>query len=283
MESPSGTSGVKDAIVTLPLWGISLLAALCLASLAFAAWLGIFAEEPDLKSDALHLLLVIIPLSSAVVAAIAMRRTSTKEIDALVTAFLDHTLRQRFEAWTSRRAATGAAVLNYPFSQVRLYEPSANRSYAFYMFSDAGRDQLLVGVKSNVFNFEVFATLPLALPAGVAAPSEPLIANSQTLDRVRAHPIISKFIGITQGSVNEGYEVKFAFSPAGDAPSAACDHGPATHEMHISLRQKVRENFLTSPFLKRYFAEDAAIAIRVLFLEWRSSGLAPVLSGAPAA
>jgi hypothetical protein len=279
MEPPSGTGGIKDAIVTLPLWGISLLAALCVASLAFAAWLGLFADEADLKSDAVHLLLVIIPLSSAVIAAIAIRRTSTKQIDELVTAFLDHTLRQRFEAWTSRRATSGVTALEYPFSRVRLYEPSANRSYAFYMFSDASRDQMLVGVKSNVFNFEVFTTLPLALPAGMAAPAEPLIANAQTLEQMRMHPIVSKFMGIAQGSVSEGYEVKFAFSPAGHSSSGPCNHGSATHDMHISLRQKVRENFLTSPFLKRYFAEDAAIAVRVLFLEWRNSGLAPVLAG----
>ena len=36
----------------------------------------------------------------------------------------------------------------------------------------------------------------------------------------------------------------------------------------ISFRQKLRENFLSSPFLKRYFTEDAAIAVGVLYKEW---------------
>lgn len=277
MESETSTGGIKDAIVTLPSWGLAMLGGLCAVSLGLAFGLLALAQDEELKGKSMQLLLVLVPLSSAVIAAVAIRRTSTKEIDALVGAFLDRTMLERFRLWTERPVAS--PDMAYPFTAVRCHQPSEGSSYAFYMFSDAQGDQLLAGIKSNVFNFEVFATLPVALPAPLEAAASPVIANAGTLAAARNHPIVSRFMGITQGSVSEGYEVKFAFSPAEGRPVPGLVHAPGTHHMHVSLRQKVRENFLASPFLKRYFAEDAAIAIRVLFLEWRASGLVPPPAG----
>jgi hypothetical protein len=34
-----------------------------------------------------------------------------------------------------------------------------------------------------------------------------------------------------------------------------------------TLRQKLRDNFLTSPYLRRYFSEDAAIATYFFYSE----------------
>ena len=83
MESnqPSGANGIKDAIVTLPAWGIFLIGLLCISSLLTALWLLAFSKEDNLKGNAIQLLIVLIPLTSAVIAAIAIRRTSTRQND----------------------------------------------------------------------------------------------------------------------------------------------------------------------------------------------------------
>ena len=51
MESnqPSGANGIKDAIVTLPAWGIFLIGLLCISSLLTALWLLAFSKEDNLK------------------------------------------------------------------------------------------------------------------------------------------------------------------------------------------------------------------------------------------
>jgi hypothetical protein len=155
---------------------------------------------------------------------------------------------------------------------VRLREPSDGRSYAFFEFEWAQAQPRLdavpanVGIKTNVFNFEVFTTLALQPDCAPRAALADQVIGKGNLAQVAAHPVLRHFIGAIQGSVSEGYEVKVEFLE----PQA---EGQALR-MHLSLRQKVRENFLASPFLKRYFAEDAAIVVGVIFNEYRSSGLA---------
>lgn len=272
----SGGGGLRDAIVTLPIWAIALLAVLCIGSLALVLWVVGFSAKDELKASALQLLVVIIPLSSAIVAAIAMRRTSTRQIDRLVTAFLEKTLLERFQTWTSVSQSHPQSSFAYPFSSVKLCEPTRGRSYAYYSFSEtaAGRE-VIVGAKSNVFNFEIFSKLPLHLPPDidVGALGSIAICETKALAAIQDHPVLAKFFGLIQGSVNEGYELRFSFEP--DQAGANAPGELKAFAMNISLRQKVRENFLASPFLKRYFAEDAAIAVGVLFTEWRTSGFMP--------
>lgn len=276
MEAPAGTDGFKDAIVTLPGWGIGLVCALVFGSLLLVAGLALSNAGAEIRGAALQLLVVLIPLTFAVIAAVALRFTGTRQIDWLVTRFLEKTLLERFTIWTSTAAADLSGGDGYPFDHVSLLGKTHGRSYAFYEFT-SGASRMKVGIKMNVFNFEVFSTLPVSLPAPEAARiDESLIVTAHSLEALKGHPVLRHFMGLMQGSVSEGYEMKFSFS-------AAPGQGPQRHDMHVSLRQKVRENFLASPFMKRYFAEDAAIAIGVLFREWRDSGLAVADAATPAA
>lgn len=134
MESnqPSGANGIKDAIVTLPAWGIFLIGLLCISSLLTALWLLAFSKEDNLKGNAIQLLIVLIPLTSAVIAAIAIRRTSTRQIDRLVTGFLEETVLERFKSWAHPLQRNGLSDFIYPFSDVKLVSPTQNRSYAYF-------------------------------------------------------------------------------------------------------------------------------------------------------
>lgn len=267
---PTGANSLKDAIVTLPTWGIALIALLCTGSLALASWLAMTATNDGIKATSVQLLVFMVPLTSAVIASMAIRRTSTKQIDRLITGFLEQTIFQRFETWCSQPSKAIFTDHGYPFSSVKLREPTQGLSYAHFIFKwrDFENESAIVGIKTNVFNFEIFSRLELHLPHTHSATPlrENLVIDRTRLKETENHQILSSFIGLIQGSVNEGYDVKIEFSPVAEK------HDHPVIAMRISLRQKVRENFLTSPFLKRYFAEDAAIAIGVLFSEFRTSG-----------
>ena len=275
MESnqPSGANGIKDAIVTLPAWGIFLIGLLCISSLLTALWLLAFSKEDNLKGNAIQLLIVLIPLTSAVIAAIAIRRTSTRQIDRLVTGFLEETVLERFKSWAHPLQRNGLSDFIYPFSDVKLVSPTQNRSYAYFSFRwrEMPQHEAIVGIKTNVFNFEIFARISIETPntININSAHENILITKENISTISNHPILSRFIGIIQGSASEGYEIKIEFG------KPEIKEQCTNISMHISLRQKLRENFLASPFLKRYFAEDAAIAIGVLFSEWQKSSFWP--------
>ena len=275
MESnqPSGANGIKDAIVTLPAWGIFLIGLLCISSLLTALWLLAFSKEDNLKGNAIQLLIVLIPLTSAVIAAIAIRRTSTRQIDRLVTGFLEETVLERVKSWAHPFQRNGLSDFIYPFSDVKLVSPTQNRSYAYFSFRwrEMPQHEAIVGIKTNVFNFEIFARISIETPntININSAHENILITKENISTISNHPILSQFIGIIQGSASEGYEIKIEFG------KPEIKEQCTNISMHISLRQKLRENFLASPFLKRYFAEDAAIAIGVLFSEWQKSSFWP--------
>jgi hypothetical protein len=256
----------------LPLWGIVMLALLCGGSLTLASWLAVTSQNDGIKGTAVQLLVILVPLTSAVIAAIAIRRTSTDQIDKLINGFLEKTLLQRFSIWCQSSVPIFTSH-GYPFSKVKLREPVQGQSYAFYCLSwrNSNLPDALVGIKTNVFNFEIFTTLAIQIPtdSSIQLGTESWILTPDNILSIQNHPLLNSFFGIIQGSVNEGYVV--AIELTSDPHSADPSSGTVT----IALRQKVRENFLTSSFLKRYFAEDAAIAVGVLFSEYLQSGLIP--------
>jgi hypothetical protein len=138
----------------------------------------------------------------------------------------------------------------------------------------AQRPPVQIGVKCNVFNFELFSELPVQTDCDISAAKLPdVIINTSNVAQFTEHPVLSHFMNVLQGSVNEGYEAHVSFKPQLVQPH--------TWVMHFSLRQKLRENFLASPFLKRYFAEDAVIAAGVLYEEWLDfNSLKPQLQSA---
>lgn len=257
-----GQQGLKDVIVTLPGWGIGMIAGICLLSLFLAIAMVLTSPSENIRGHALQLLVVLVPLGSAVIAGMAMRRTSTQAIDNLVTGFLEKTIMERMKIHCGQDAILGMEA--YPFSKVILSRTGRNSSYVIYnLVMRQGGDVVKVGFKCNVFNFEIFASLPIErgdwVKNGDISVEEAVLVNENMVEALR-HKVLRFFPGVLQGSMSEGYEIYVKFR---DAPVS--EDGWI---MDISFRQKLRENFLSSPFLKRYFAEDAAIAVGVLYREW---------------
>lgn len=213
-------------------------------------------------------MVILATLGIALVAAVGIRRTSTDQIDRLVDEFLEKTLLERLQKWCN---AKGETKNPFVFNRVELTEPPAGRSYAHFDFYEKDvQTPRHVGVKMNVFNYEIFTTLPLLLPDDLSGRTElgHHLIDKVSLEKPRTHEVLRHFMGSLQGSVEEGYTVRVSFGqPRHTAIGTRVD-------ALFSFRIKLKENFLTSPFLKRYFSEDAAILVNELFNEWNASGFA---------
>jgi len=272
MDAQPSTQGVsfRDVIVTLPTWGIGLITALWTLSMALAISVFFIPTLTAFHNTSFQFLIILIPLGSALVAAIGIRRTSTDQIDRLIRRFLEVTILHRFDSWCKSAQTVRSFGLQFPFDRVELLNKHDNNSYAYFQFSKDNHPPRIVGIKTNVFNFEIFTTIPLSELAFSETPVKTVLTQESMDDekyaRLAQHPVFQKFMGIIQGSLNEGYEIKLEILPNADTRVST---------LHVSLRLRLRENFLSSPYFKRYLAEDAAIAVGVLFIEYGQSGLQP--------
>jgi hypothetical protein len=264
-SSSSATSpGLRDTVVTLPVAAIVALLALVLAGMGFAVWLA--AGGPDaLRETGGQMLVVLLPLLFVLIAAIGVRRSSVRQIDALVSSFLDVTVRERLERWCLNQANN-----DFPFSRVDQVLFSRGQSFAGFElhWAKLRYPPARIDVKMNVFNIEIISrfALRLAAPAGAGdTPIDTRFIDRAQLGQVANDPVLRHFQSAIQGSVEEGYAVKTVLRRTPGASEATLD---------LSIRQKLRDHFLASPYLKRYFAEDIAIVVGVMFQEWHRSGLA---------
>lgn len=259
-SSPSGSSGgLQEVIITLPRPLVATLALLLVAGAVASAWLAVRAETESLRDVAKSVLLVLLPMMVVVAAAIGIRRTSTTQVDELVTAFIEKTVLARFQL-----ACTQHTFHEFPFTAVRLTQPTGGHSYAGFDFdwADPARrsgEPARVWVKMNVLNFEVIVDQALRWPTPVDAQTDLPSAffDGDNLETVLKHPVARHLAMTVQGSIEEDYKIRLLLEPVGDG----------TVLMHLSFRQKLRTHFLASPFLKRYYAEDAAILVGILFRE----------------
>ncbi|MFO1340299.1 MAG: hypothetical protein U1F53_19075 [Burkholderiaceae bacterium] len=257
--SSSAAAGLHEIVVTLPRAAIVALALLLALSVAASLWLALHAGSDGVRDLAKSVLLVLLPISVVLAAAVGIRRTSTTQVDELVTAFLDRTVATRLQLACEHRGTHG-----FPFAGATLTKPALGRSVAEYRLDWAGHAHAPadVWVKMNVVNFEVGTELSLRWPE--ALPKSDFLGPAN-LDEVLGHPVLQHLASTVQGSIEEGYKVRALFKP----------QGPGRIGLRLSVRQKLGEHFLASPFLKRYYAEDMVILVGVLFHELDEAGLLP--------
>lgn len=254
--------GLRDTIVTLPVAAIVALLVLVLSFMAFAVWLASAGPDP-LREAGGQMLVVLVPLLFVLIAAIGVRRSSVRQIDDLVTSFLDVTVRERLERWCLNQAGN-----DFPFSRVDQVLYARGQSFAGFElhWAKLPHPPARVDVKMNVFNIEIISSFALRLPApATAADIDTHFINHATLGEVAGDPVLRHFQSTIQGSVEEGYAVKTVLRRTAGTSDAT---------LELSIRQKLRDHFLASPYVKRYFAEDIAIVVGVMFHEWHRCGLA---------
>ena len=256
----SRSNTLQETVVTLPPWAIGGLSVFVIA--AMAAAIALLVKGPQsMHPTAGQMLVVLLPMLFAVVAAIGVRRTSTTEIDELVARFLERTMQQRLDLACRDHAGTA-----YPFKRADLVRRAAGRSYVRYRldWADESQEPAEISIKMNVYNIELVANMRLdtrALKQPIEVGVE--FVDRRNLDSFKSHPVLKHFHGCLQGAIEEGYAIRIGIEA----------DGLNEFRMLVSLRQKMQDHFLASPYLKRYFAEDLSIATGVIFSELRSSGL----------
>ncbi|MEA2370427.1 MAG: hypothetical protein QOH12_821 [Solirubrobacteraceae bacterium] len=254
-------SSLRDSLLALPrgaVWtSVGLLA--IGVGVGFALVLG-----PNLSSAARgaggQLLLISLPALSLAVLALGAGSARTARIDSLVARFVSHTVGDKLQAYLvaaptdERQAAL--------FDRMERHPGGPRASYCDYAFFDKAQRRFDVTVKSNVFNIEIGYTMRLGPPLPEAFDTPPGAAETfDSLDDWPAaskHPAIALAPGTFYGSLAEGYSIYADCRPDADR-GGVC--------VVLRLRQRLRENLLTSPYLRRYFAEDAAIATSFFFAE----------------
>jgi len=127
MDDASATStgsNLHEIIVTLPRPAVIALAALLLVALGAGGWLALTSQVDNVRDVAKSVLLVVLPMTVVVAAAIGIRRTSTTQVDQLVTAFLEETVASRLALACQHRRAHP-----FPFSRCDMVTGTHGRSY----------------------------------------------------------------------------------------------------------------------------------------------------------
>lgn len=257
--SSSAAAGLHEIVITLPRAAIVALGLLLAVSIGVSVWLALQGGSDGLRDLAKSVLLVLLPISVVLAAAVGIRRTSTAQVDELVTAFLDRTVDARL-----RLACQHRHTHRFPFRAVTLTKPALGRSVAQYRLDWAEKRHAPADVwaKMNVINFEIGTELVLLRPQEL--PRSSFLGPANLAD-VLNHPVLHRLASSVQGAIEEGYKVRAQFTA----------QSPGRIGLEISFRQKLGEHFLASPFLKRYYAEDMVILIGVLFRELDEAGLLP--------
>lgn len=275
-DQTDSSTTLPDNLLALPLWA----AASALGLLSAGVAVGfIFLLTPGLsdaeRSSGSELLLVSLPVLALAIGLIGASWARTERIDRMAATFLHQTVGKKLEAYLVGASSDTEGAHPYPpiFRRLERFSRSSITSFCYYrLFDDANR-QFDILVKSNVYNFEVAFVLRFSdPPIGFTS-----AANERSYDvdslkdwsTVITNPLID-LVGTTlHGSIAEGYTVFVQIQPeAGGGLKAT-----------YRLRQKLQSNFLTSPYLRRYFSEDAAIASYYFYSEAFSNCGDSILDG----
>jgi hypothetical protein len=257
-------STLRDSLLALPLWaGIT-----ALSLLAGSVALGFtFLLAPGM-SDALRsaggqLLVVSLPALALTIGVMGASVARTERIDGMVAKFLRQTVGDKLEAYLlpPKHGHTRPYALPPPFVRMDRHFRKEISSYCHYHLFDAQDRRFDILVKSNVFNIEISLPLHLATPPPGFEPA--MTSHSYNFDSLddwsgaSTNPLIALAPLTFHGSMAEGYTLYIRADPVEDGGL----------RVNFDLRQKLDENFLTSPYLRRYFSEDAAIAIYFFYTE----------------
>jgi hypothetical protein len=276
MDRSDSESTLRDNLVALPVW-VSLTA---LGLLAVGVAVGFTLLLAPNLSDALRsaggqLLVVSLPVLALVIGVFGASRARPERIDAMVATYLRQTVGDKLEAYLVKPKLEDDRPYPYPplFARMERHFRSEITSYCHYHLFDDQNRRFDIMVKSNVFNIEISVTLHLATPPQgytIALSEHSYDFNSlEDWSGMSASPLVALVPVTIHGSLAEGYTV-YVRSHAEEG-GGLC--------LNYRLRQKLQGNFLTSPYLRRYFSEDAAIATYFLYSEAFANGKDNILGG----
>jgi hypothetical protein len=280
-EKNESSSRLPDNLLALPLWAaiaaIGLLSTGVVVGFVFLLTPGLDEAERTAGGQVLLIALPALAIGTVILGASWAR---TERIDAMEKSFLCHTVGKKLETYlVAPKSSNGGATLYPPlFKRIEKFSNSSITSFCYFHLFDDKERRFEILVKSNVFNIEIAYYLNLATsPSGYTAA---LNEESYDLESLKewsvvtsANPLLALVAATIHGSIAEGYTVYIQAKP--DASGGI--------NVTYRLRQKLQANFLTSPYLRRYFSEDAAIASYYFFAEAFLTAGSTILGGAAGA
>lgn len=255
-------SPLRDSLLALPTWAaytaIGLLSGGVIVGLALLLAPGM---DDTLRSAGGQLLVISLPVLSVAIGVLGASWSRTERIDGLVADYLRKTVGDKLEAYLLPSAHQAGGPFPPLFERMeRDFRPDI-ASYCHYHLYDRQGRRFDILVKSNVFNIEISLGLRLSAPPPGFTPA--LAAQPNNFNSLgdwpaaSAHPLVNLAPLTLHGCLAEGYTLYVDGDPTPDGGL----------KVNVRLRQKLQDNFLTSPYLRRYFAEDAAIAAYFFYAE----------------
>jgi hypothetical protein len=278
-DEKTESSRVPDNLLALPLWAaitaIGLLSTGVIVGFAFLITSGPNDAE---RTAGGQILLISLPALAIATVVLGASWARTERIDAMQKGFLRKTVGKKLEIYLVGSKSVKHEATPYPplFKRIEKFYSSSITSFCYFRLFDDKERRFDILVKSNVFNIEIAYYLHLATPpsgytAAINEQSYDLGSLKEWSGLTAANPLLALVAATIHGSIAEGYDVYVQAKP---------DHEGGGITATYRLRQKLQSNFLTSPYLRRYFSEDAAIASYYFFAEAFETAGSTILGGA---
>jgi hypothetical protein len=248
---------LRDSLIALPQRLLLLIAAIPFFSAGLGIYLIFSTKSDSVRTAGILLITLSTPSLTVAVGLAAAARVRTDDIDRLVATWLTQTVQGKLSSYLTGAGRPGAPRLHPPtFKELRAYADLATSSYCLFELVDFKNSPYMLYVKSNIFNVEIGTYLTLESEPGTL-PTDPLhITDLDGWTKHLADPRVRCIADTLHGSISEGYRVYVSGGTNSDGSYTT-----------YRLRQKLPSGFITSPYTRRYFAEDIAIAAYHLFAE----------------
>jgi hypothetical protein len=275
MSRNDSQSPLNDNLLALPRWAVFSAVGLLTAGVT-VGFVLLFAPglSDALRSAGGQMLLISLPALALTTGLLGATWARTERIDDMVAWYLTHTVGDKLENYLVGSRNLDKTQSQFPPLFVRMERIWQKQfgSFCTYRLFDAQDRRFDLFVKSNVFNFEISYCLHVSPTLTTTTPAETnhshAILSLTDWPSYSTHPLVELVTGTLYGSLSEGYSVYFDFK---SEESGQC--------VNYKLRQKLETNFLVSPYLRRYFAEDAAIASYFFYAEALAKGKEDILGG----
>jgi hypothetical protein len=250
---------LRDSLIALPQRFLRLVALIPSLAVSLGVYLIFFSESNSVRAAGILLITLSAPALTVAVGLMAAARVRTDDIDRLVAKWLTDTVREKLSAYLAGEGGSPASRLYPPlFRRVDAFSDIGTSSFCLFELTDMDDSSYFLYVKSNIFNVEIGAYF--ALEGSTAKiPDDPVhITDLQGWARCLDDPRVRCVADTLHGAISEGYGIYISNSRNSDGPYVT-----------YRLRQKLTTGFITSPYTRRYFAEDIAIASYWLHAEIR--------------
>jgi hypothetical protein len=261
MSQTSDGFELRDSLIALPKRFLLLVAGIPVLSAGLGIYLIVSAEPDSVRAAAILLITLSAPALTVVVGLAASRRVRTDDIDQLVTTWLMTTVQEKLFAYLVSTNDSPASRLHPPlFRDLHASSDIATSSYCLFELTDFDGEQYLLYVKSNIFNVEIGVFLAITVGGSQLPSNRIFISDLEDWEKCLDDPRLNCCADTIHGALCEGYQLYISGGENCDGPYVA-----------YRLRQKLGTAFITSPYTRRYFAEDIAIMAYWLYSEMRNA------------